>query len=280
LADDLGEEEVRRALAEDAAARDITTALLGPLADSPATGRFIAEEPCVIAGSPAARQAFHQLDPSVVYEPLVPDGAAASSGQVVAIVRGRARVVLGGERVALNFLQRLSGIATVTRRAVDAVAGTGAEITDTRKTTPGLRTLEKYAVRMGGGVNHRLSLADAVLWKDNHWQLLARSGRSLADVLPAAPPGMPVTVEVEDDGQLEAALAAGVRRVLVDNQPPERVAAWARRAGPEVAIEASGGITPGTAAAYAQAGARYISIGALTHSARAVSIRLDLSLDH
>jgi nicotinate-nucleotide pyrophosphorylase (carboxylating) len=278
LADDLGEQDVRRALAEDAAAHDVTTALLGALADSPAVGRFIAEEPCVVAGIPLARQAFQQTDPAVTFEPQVAEGAPVSSGQVIAVVRGPARVLLAGERVALNFLQRLSGIATLTRRAVDAVAGTGAEITDTRKTTPGLRTLEKYAVRMGGGVNHRLSLADAVLWKDNHWQLLARSGRRLADLLASAPAGAAVTVEVEDDAQLEAALAAGVRRVLVDNQPPERVAAWVRRAGRDVAIEASGGITPETAATYAKAGARYISIGALTHSARAVSMRLDLSV--
>jgi nicotinate-nucleotide pyrophosphorylase (carboxylating) len=278
LAEDLGEDEVRRALAEDAASRDVTTTLLGALADTPAVGQFIAEEFCVVAGSPVARQAFRQLDPSIEYNEQVPDGTRADPGAVIAVVHGRARVLLAGERVALNFLQRLSGIATLTRRAVDAVAGTGAEITDTRKTTPGLRTLEKYAVRMGGGVNHRLSLADAVLWKDNHWQLLGRSGRELRDVLSAVPAGTPVTVEVESDAQLEAALAAGARRVLVDNQPPERVAAWVRRVGPGVAIEASGGITPESAAAYAKAGARYISIGALTHSARAVSIRLDLSV--
>jgi nicotinate-nucleotide pyrophosphorylase (carboxylating) len=207
----------------------------------------------------------------------MPDGTRAHPNGVIATVRGRARVLLAGERVALNFLQRMSGIATLARRAVDAVAGTGAAVTDTRKTTPGLRALEKYAVRMGGGVNHRLSLADAVLWKDNHWQLLGPSGRPLRDVLAGAPAGLPITVEVESDVQLEAALAAGARRVLVDNQPPDRVAAWVRRAGPGVAIEASGGITPETAAAYAKAGARYISIGALTHSARAVGIRFELS---
>jgi nicotinate-nucleotide pyrophosphorylase (carboxylating) len=278
LADALGEAEVRRALAEDAALRDVTTALLGPLADTPAVGRFIAEESCVVAGFPVVRQVFRQLDPAVACDPRVPDGTAAADGEVIAVVRGPARVLLAGERVALNFLQRLSGIATLTRRAADAVAGSGAEITDTRKTTPGLRTLEKYAVRMGGGVNHRLSLADAVLWKDNHWQLLARGGRELRDVLSAAPPGTAVTVEVESEAQLDAALVAGARRVLVDNQPPERVAAWVRRVGPGVAIEASGGITPESAATYARAGARYISIGALTHSARAVSIRLDLSV--
>jgi nicotinate-nucleotide pyrophosphorylase (carboxylating) len=276
LAEALGADEVRRALAEDAASDDVTTALLGALADTPAVGRFIAEADCVVAGSPVARETFHQIDPAIQYAERIPDGARAGPGDVIATVRGRAGGVLAGERVALNFLQRLSGIATLTRRAVDAVAGTRAQVTDTRKTTPGLRALEKYAVRMGGGVNHRLSLADAVLWKDNHWRLAEAGSRELREMLAAVPPGTPVTVEVETDGQLEAALAAGVRRVLVDNQSPERVAVWVRRAGPDVAIEASGGITPETAAAYARAGARYISIGALTHSARAASIRLDL----
>jgi nicotinate-nucleotide pyrophosphorylase (carboxylating) len=275
LPDRFAEEEVRRALDEDAARRDCTTALLGDTGNRPATGRFVAEAPAVVAGGPVAGEVFRQLDPTMQFEQHIADGARAERGAVIATVRGPARPLLAGERVALNFLQRMSGIATATRRAVDAVAGTGAIITDTRKTTPGLRALEKYAVRRGGGENHRLSLADAVLWKDNHWELLEGTGRSLADLLGAVSPGTPVTVEVEDEAQLEAALAAGVKRILVDNQPPERVARWAQRLG-SVAIEVSGGITPETAAEYARAGARYISIGALTHSAVAAAIRLDL----
>jgi nicotinate-nucleotide pyrophosphorylase (carboxylating) len=277
LPDRFAEDEVRRALEEDAARRDCTTALLGHIGNTPALGRFVAESPAVIAGGPVAAEVFRQLDPSIQFEQQVAEGARADRGAVLATVRGPARALLAGERVALNFLQRLSGIATATRRAVDAVAGTGAIVTDTRKTTPGLRALEKYAVRRGGGENHRLSLADAVLWKDNHWELLARAGRTLADVLRSVPDGMPVTVEVENEAQLEAALAAGVRRILVDNLPPERIAAWARRVAPAV-IEASGGITPETAGAYAKAGARYVSIGALTHSAPASPIRLDLQV--
>jgi nicotinate-nucleotide pyrophosphorylase (carboxylating) len=275
LPDRFAEEEVRRALEEDAARRDCTTALLGDIGSTAALGRFLTEAPAIVAGGPVVREVFLQLDPTVQFEQHVVEGERAESCAVIAAVRGPARALLAGERVALNFLQRLSGIATATRRAVDAVAGTGAVITDTRKTTPGLRALEKYAVRTGGGENHRLSLADAVLWKDNHWELLGRAGRSLAEVLRAVPAGTPVTVEVENEEQLEAALAAGVKRILVDNQPPERVAAWARRVG-SVAIEASGGITPETASAYAKAGARYLSIGALTHSAPAAAIRLDL----
>ncbi len=173
-------------------------------------------------------------------------------------------------------MQRLSGVATATRLAVDAVRGTGARITDTRKTTPGLRALEKYAVRVGGGVNHRHSLADAVLWKDNHWQLLGDA--SLAEALAAVRNGTLIVVEVENEAQLDAALAAGARRILVDNQRPERVAEWVRRAGPTVAIEASGGVTPESAAAYARAGAKFISIGALTHSVVAARMRLDLEI--
>jgi nicotinate-nucleotide pyrophosphorylase (carboxylating) len=179
--------------------------------------------------------------------------------------------------VALNFLQHLSGIATLTRRAVDAVAGTGARVTHTRKTTPGLRALERYAVTQGGGVENRGSLGDAVLWKDNHWALLAAATVTLVEALSAAPPNTSIIVEVEDEAQFDQALAAGVRHILVDNQPAERVAAWVVRAGPGVTIQASGGITPDTARTYAEAGAALISIGALTHSAPSARIRCDIA---
>jgi len=270
---ELGLEEVRRALAEDRASEDVTTRLLGASALLPASGRLVVEERCVVAGLSIAALAFRELDPDSSLQTCVDEGDWADPGSAIATIRTSAAAMLGAERTALNFVQRLSAIATLTRRAVDAVAGTGALITDTRKTTPGLRALEKYAVRVGGGVNHRASLADAVLFKDNHWALLGRT--SLQEALAGAPAGVEAIVEVETPEQLEQALAAGVRRVLVDNQAPERIAEWAKRAGPEVAIEASGGITPDTARAYAEAGARYISIGALTHSARAAGIRLE-----
>ena len=227
-----------------------------------------------MAGLPVAALVFQELEPAARLEACVAEGAWVEAGAVLARVHGRAATLLGGERVALNFLQRLSGIATATRRAVDAVAGTGALITDTRKTTPGLRELEKYAVRVGGGVNHRTSLADAVLFKDNHWAMLGNT--RLAEALARAPQGVPVIVEVETPEQLEAARAAGVTRILVDNQPPERLAEWVRRVGPDVAIEASGGITPETARAYAVAGAKFISLGSLTHSVRAAAIRFEV----
>jgi nicotinate-nucleotide pyrophosphorylase (carboxylating) len=266
---------VRRALEEDRAATDVTTRLLGAAARRPACAQFVAEGRFVVAGLTIVALVYGELDPAARVEALCGEGEAVAPGAVLARARASAATLLAGERVALNFLQRLSGIATVTRRVVDAVAGTGARITHTRKTTPGLRALEIAAVTVGGGVENRRSLGDAVLWKDNHWALLG--SEDLARALRAAPAGLPLMVEVEDDAQLERALAAGVRHILVDNQPPERVAAWVRRAGPDVTVQASGGITPETARAYAEAGARLISIGALTHSAPAAPVRVDLA---
>ena len=274
MADPLGLAEVRRALEEDRAPEDVTTRLLGAAAGRPASAAFIAEGHFAVAGLPIVGRVYAELDRDACLEPVAREGAWVEPGAVLARVRAPAATLLAGERVALNFLQRLCGIATLTRRAVEAVAGTAARITHTRKTTPGLRALERYAVTVGGGVANRGSLAEAVLWKDNHWALLGAG--DLAAALAAAPPGVPVVVEVEDEAQLERALAAGVRHILADNQTPERVAAWVRRAGPGVTVQASGGITPESARHYAQAGAALISIGALTHSAPAAPIRCDI----
>ena len=277
MADPLGLAEVRRALDEDRAREDVTTRLLGAAAGRPASAAFVAEGRFVVAGLPIVGCVYAELDRDACLEsvaPLLEEGAWVEPGAVLARVRGTAATLLAGERVALNFLQRLCGVATLTRRAVEAVAGTAARITHTRKTTPGLRALERYAVTVGGGVANRGSLAEAVLWKDNHWALLGAG--DLAAALASAPPGVAVVVEVENEAQLERALAAGVRHVLADNQPPERVAAWVRRGGPGVTVQASGGITPERARDYAQAGAALISIGALTHSAPAAPIRCDI----
>ncbi len=279
MADALGLEEVRRALAEDRAGDDVTTRLLGPAADARAIARFVAEGRFVVAGLPIVEVIFHELDPGGCLESHTAEGEWTGPEKTFATLRASGRAVLAGERVALNFLQRLSGVATLTRRAVDAVAGTPARITHTRKTTPGLRTLEQYAVRVGGGIDNRASLADAVLWKDNHWALLGAQRSALADALRSVPPGVAVVVEVEEDEQLDVALAAGVTHVLADNQPPARIRKWAGRVGPGVTIQASGGITPETARAYAEAGATLISIGALTHSAPAVAMRCDVTVD-
>jgi len=278
LTDPQWHEFAGRALAEDHADDDITTALLGDAAEEPAVGRFRAEAAFVVAGLPLMEAVFHELDAATTTERAVAEGDRVAIGDTIAVVHGRGGVLLSGERVALNYLQRLSGIATVTRRAVDAVAGTGAVITDTRKTTPGLRAVEKYAVRIGGGVNHRVSLADAVLWKDNHWELLGRGAENLADALRGVPDGMPVCVEVEDERQLEAAVAAGVDWILVDNQTPDTIASWSKRLGPGVTIEASGGITPDNVRPFAEAGAQRISMGALTYAPDLVSISFEVGL--
>ncbi len=274
MAEPLGLEEVRRALEEDCAADDVTTRLLGAATRRAACAHFVAEGRFVVAGLPIVTRVYAELDPEARVEALCGEGEWVGPDAVLARVRATAATLLSGERVALNFLQRLSGVATLTRRAVEAVAGTGARITHTRKTTPGLRALESYAVTVGGGVENRRSLAEAVLWKDNHWALLGPGG--LAAALAGAPPDAPVVVEVESDAQLEEALAAGVRHILADNQTPERVARWVRRAGPGVTVQASGGITPEGARAYAEAGAGLISIGALTHAAPAAPIRCDI----
>ncbi|HEX4561735.1 MAG TPA: carboxylating nicotinate-nucleotide diphosphorylase [Gemmatimonadales bacterium] len=273
----LGKEEVRRALLEDRAAEDQTTRLLGTVTRKLGTLRFVAEGRFVVAGVPVAGEVFAQLDEQSQMEIGVQEGVWAHPGDTLVTVRARTGALLSGERVALNFLQRLCGVATLTRRAVDAVHGK-AKITHTRKTTPGLRALERYAVLVGGGVENRASLADAVMWKDNHWELMAaRGGGPLADALKEAPRGLPVIVEVETQAQLEEALAAGVKHLLIDNQPPPRVAEWAKRAAKDVTIQASGGITLENVASYAAAGAQLISMGALTHSAPSVSITCELS---
>ena len=278
MADVPGRAEVRQALAEDAARDDVTTRLLGERAAQPATLRFVAEGRFVVAGLGVAELVFRELDDGVTFTATGRDGAWAEAGREVASVRGPAGVLLAGERVALNFLQRLSGIATQTRQAVDAVAGTAARITHTRKTTPGLRALEQYAVRAGGGVDNRASLADAIMWKDNHWALLGNTNGALKEVLGRAPRGLEVVVEAENDAQLEAALQAGAKHILADNQTPAGLAEWVKRAGSGVTFQASGGITAANARDYALAGAGLISIGALTHSVSAAPLRCDLSL--
>ncbi len=267
---------VRAALAEDRAGDDVTTRLLGEAARRRAEARFIAEEPMVAAGLPVLAATFQELDSSAAAELAVREGQWVEPGALLGLVRAPAASLLGGERVALNFLQRLSGIATATRRIADLIAGTGSQVTHTRKTTPGLRDLELYAVSVGGGVPNRASLADAVLWKDNHWSLLGNPA-GLGAAL-ASPGGVPVAVEVENEVQLAAALAAGVAHILVDNQSPARLREWVSRVGPAVTIQASGGITEENARAYAEAGAHLLAIGAITHSVRAAGIRCDITL--
>jgi nicotinate-nucleotide pyrophosphorylase (carboxylating) len=269
---------VAAALAEDRALEDVTT-LATVDANLRGTARFLAKQDGVLAGMGVALEAFRQIDSSVGLTALVQEGEAFSRGTVLAEVSGPVRAVLQGERVALNFLQRLSASATLTRAFVDAVAGTRAVILDTRKTTPGLRDLEKYAVRCGGGTNHRRDLAVMAMIKDNHREALAREGRSLADGVAAIrkrTPGIPVEVEIDSLDQLEAALVASPEWILLDNMATADMARAVQRTKGRAKLEASGGVNLETVRAIAETGVDAISVGALTHSAKALDISLDL----
>jgi nicotinate-nucleotide pyrophosphorylase (carboxylating) len=264
--------DVAVALSEDVGTGDLTTLQVIP-ADATCTAQILVKEPGVVCGLHVAAEVFHQLDPDLHFEALAADGDSFDRRTAVARLAGRAAPVLTGERTALNFLGRLSGIATLTRRFVDAIEGTGAEILDTRKTTPGLRALEKHAVECGGGRNHRFGLYDAILIKDNH---LAVAGSIANAVERARDAGVPVQIEVDTLDQLREALDAGADSILLDNMPPdtmrEAVAITAGRAK----LEASGGVTLDTIRAIAETGVDFISIGALTHSARSLDVSLEV----
>jgi len=263
---------VRVALAEDLGdVGDITSAAVIP-AETQLAAALVAREPLVVAGLDAAAAVFRALDPVAVFSVAVPDGSAAAAGEVIARVEGDGRALLAGERSALNIVQHLSGIATVTRAYVEAVAGTGTLLLDTRKTIPGLRVLDKYAVRMGGGTNHRMGLWDAVLIKDNHVALAGGVGEA---VRRAKALGHVVEVEVDRLEQIEPALAAGADRLLLDNMDvPTLRDAVALVAG-RVPTEASGGVRLDTVRGIAATGVTYVSVGRLTQSAPAVDIGLD-----
>jgi len=267
---------LRAALAEDIGPGDVTSELLVP-AEARASARIRAKAEGVVAGVEVAAAIFRLAagEEPLSFEAAVRDGAQVRPGDAVFSVEGRARVLLAAERTALNFLIRLSGIATLTSRFVGAVAGTGAKILDTRKTTPGLRVLERFAVRMGGGENHRFALYDAVLVKENH---LAFKG-DLAAALARRPPGMPAIVEAENMAEFRAALAAGADVVMLDEWTPDDVRAARRERGdrPRPLLEISGGINLGNIRSYAEAGAERISIGALTHSAPALDLSMRVS---
>ena len=267
---------VAAALREDLShAGDLTTDAIVP-ADATATVRLVSREPGVVAGLPVAQLAWELLDPSVRLDVHLPDGSRVAPGDAIAAITGPARALLTGERVALNFLGHLSGVATGTASIADAIAHTAAKVTDTRKTIPGLRALQKYAVTCGGGSNHRFGLDDAVLIKDNH---IAVAGGIAAAVAGArAHVGHLVKIEVEVDtlAQLEEALEVGTDAVLLDNMGPAQLARAVELVAGRAITEASGGITPQTAPAIAASGVDLISIGWLTHSNKA----LDIGLDH
>jgi nicotinate-nucleotide pyrophosphorylase (carboxylating) len=269
---------VEAALLEDLGlSGDITSvATVSPTAQ--ASGVFRSRADGVISGLPVARETFLQLDKTIVFEPAVQDGARVSAGDVIAKVSGLARPILMGERVALNFLGRMSGIATLTRRYADLVAGTNAKIADTRKTTPGLRAFEKYAVRCGGGSSHRAGLFDAILIKDNH--IVAAGGVAQALKAARAHAGHTVKVEIEVDTleQLKTVLEHGADIVLLDNMPPETLRKAVAMIGGKAISEASGGVNMQTVRAIAETGVDMISVGALTHSAPVLDLGLDFTL--
>jgi nicotinate-nucleotide pyrophosphorylase (carboxylating) len=266
---------VRDALDEDGAFNDLTTTAT-VLSDRHARGRLVAREHGVVAGVPLAVEAFRQLDPKVTIRIDAEDGTRVAPGTTVLFLSGHARGLLSAERVALNFLQRLSGVASFTRRFVDAVQGTGASIFDTRKTTPGWRKLERYAVRAGGGVNHRFDLSSAVLVKDNHLAALDGDVRlAVQRARELAPPGTEIEIECESRAQVEAALAAGADIVLLDNMDTATMADCVALAKGRAISEASGGVTLHTARRIAETGVDRISVGALTHSPPALDLALD-----
>ena len=273
------DEIVTRALAEDVAWGDLTTDALVPSILT-ARAEVLVKAGGVVAGLAVMARVFQLVDPTIAADFLASDGDRVQPGQVVARFTGPARALLTGERVALNFAQRLSGIATETRRYVDAVAGTNATIVDTRKTTPGLRSLEKYAVRMGGGQNHRRNLSDGILIKDNHLVAISGASGTLAQAVALGRKRWPHTVKVEVEvdriDQIELALAAGADIVLLDNMDPPTMRAAVSLIGGRARTEASGGITLTSVRAVAETGVDLISVGALTHSIRALDISLEL----
>ncbi len=267
---------VTAALAEDlGTCGDVTTSAAVP-AGRMARANFVAREPMVVAGLPIAREVFLQLDSSIAFVLRAVDGAELAAGTVVATAEGRARALLAGERTALNFLQRMSGIATATRAAVQEVAGTGAIILDTRKTAPGLRELDKYAVAAGGGTNHRHGLYDAAMIKDTHLGASITLGDAIRACLAAGLPAESITAEVRGLSELDEAIEAGAGRALLDNMSLEQLAFCVRRGKRRIVLEASGGLLPGGLRAVAETGVDALSLGYLTHSVRAADLAMDL----
>ena len=266
---------VAAALTEDGAYNDLTT-IATILSDRRARAMIVAKEAGVIAGVPLALEAFRQLDSKISIRVDLEDGTPVAAGTPVIFCTGHARALLSAERVALNFMQRLSGIASLTRRFVDVVEGTGARILDTRKTTPGWRALEKYAVRAGGGMNHRHDLSSAVLIKDNHLSALDNDiNLAVKRARDLVPEGIKVEVECDNLDQVRAAVTAKADIILLDNMSTSKMKEAVEIIGGRATVEASGGVTLSTVRAIAETGVDWISVGALTHSARAMDLGLD-----
>jgi nicotinate-nucleotide pyrophosphorylase (carboxylating) len=266
---------VRLALEEDIGPGDVTTEACVPVSKK-ARGRYLAREPLVVAGLDVLYEIYNCRGGVDELALLRRDGDRCGADEELAIVSGNARTLLECERVALNFLQHLSGVATLARRFADAVAGTNCRVLDTRKTTPGMRSLEKQAAAAGGVVNHRMGLFDAVLIKNNH---IAAAGGVRQALEGARASGLPIEIEVRTWAELQEALDSGATHLLLDNLRPQEAAWWIREIGGRAKVELSGGITLENVRAYAEAGADFVSSGAITHSARAVDISFQLELE-
>ena len=279
LTDTAIEAVVFAALEEDAPWGDVTSELFVP-ADATATAELNAREPGVFSGGAVIVATFAAVSADVTVEVMLEDGDRFEAGDVIAVISGPARAVLRGERIALNLVQRMSGIATLTAQFVALVAGTKAHVVDTRKTTPGLRALERHAVRSGGGYNHRFSLSDAVLAKDNHLAVLTAGGESVTDVIRSARAQLGHTthleVEVDRLEQIEPVLAGGVDTIMLDNFSLDDLRAGVAQVAGRALVEASGGVNLATVADIAATGVDLISVGALTHSVRALDLGLDV----
>ncbi len=268
------EKIIKNALEEDIGHGDVTSEGIFDI-DDRGSAAVIAREKAVIAGLPVARMVFAAVDPNLAWEELASDGEQVGSGRKLALVSGKILSILAGERVALNFLQRLSAIATYTRACVEKADPFGVKILDTRKTTPGLRFLEKYAVKKGGGVNHRFGLYDAAMIKDNHIRAAGSITAAVSRLRANLSPVVKIEVEAETLGQVREALSAGADIIMLDNMPVEMIREAVELVGGRALVEASGNITMEKIATVAAAGVDFISMGALTHSVKAVDIGLD-----
>jgi nicotinate-nucleotide pyrophosphorylase (carboxylating) len=271
-------EQLDRWLQEDLGRGDVTSALTVP-AGRRVQAVVLVKAPGVLAGLPLVEAVLRRLDPELDWQPLVADGVEIERAELpaeVARLRGEARALLGGERLALNLLQRLSGIASAARAATRLLEGLPTVVLDTRKTTPGLRLLEKYAVRVGGASNHRFGLDDGILIKDNHVRLAGGVGAAVERARRGAPPGLRVEVEVTSLAELDEALAAAAELILLDNMPLDQMRQAVARTAGRVRLEASGGVTLENLRAVAETGVDYVSLGALTHTVRPLDISLEV----
>lgn len=264
-----------RALKEDIGHQDMTTANLIP-AEQVARGSFIAKGSGTLAGLEVCRAVFTYLDPGAHFQIIRPDGESVESGDTIAQVQGKAVALLSGERVALNFLQRLSGIATKTNKMAESIKYYKAQLVDTRKTTPGLRKLEKYAVRVGGGKNHRFGLYDGIMIKDNHIAAAGSIEKAVSTLRQKVPHTLKIEVEVGNLGQLKEALEAGADIIMLDNMPVEEMAKAVEYTGGKAWLEASGGINEENIVEAARTGVDFISVGAVTHSAASLDISFEI----